>query len=170
MDDVVDRLMPRVLADHRLRGINRLVIVASTSPGGAFLLTQLFDPTEVLVVHDDKLPGGQQVVADLVTGLYGIARRAAGARQVRIVDIAAGDDFETRLNRSVREWIAGEDPEGIFIDMTLGHRDFLFALLAAAPPGAVVGYLTSEKQGPRAIAGTEKLKVVNWPPYVSLRR
>jgi len=47
--------------------------------------------------------------------------------------------------------------------VTLGHRDFLFALLAAAPPGAVVGYLTSEKEGSRAIAGTENLKIVDWP-------
>jgi hypothetical protein len=160
VDDVVDRLMPHVQEDERLRKISRFVLVASESPGGALLLTKLFDPVEVLIVHDDKLPGGQPVVTELAGRLRSLARRDGESRQVRTVGIAAGNDFETRVKRSVGEWIAGEDPERIFVDVTLGHRDFLFALLEAAPPGAVVGYLTSEKQGPLAIAGTEKLKVV----------
>lgn len=170
LDDVVHRLMPRVLTDHRLQGINRLVLVASTSPGGAFLLTQLFDPGEVLVVHDDNLPGGQPVVAELAGRLHNLPRAAGGSRQVQTHEIATGDDFETQVQRIICEWIESEDAKRIFIDVTLGHRDFLFALLAAAPPGAVVGYLTSEKQGPRAIAGTEKLKVVDWPQPASPRR
>jgi len=103
LDDVVDRLMPRVLADHRLQGINRLVLVASTSPGGAFLLRQLFDPAEVLVVHDDELPDGQPVVAEPAGRLQSLPRAAGGSRQVQTVDIAAGEDFETRLKRSVDE-------------------------------------------------------------------
>jgi len=169
LDDVVDRLMPRVLADHRLQGINRLVLVASTSPGGAFLLTQLFDPAQVLVLHDDNLPGGQPAVAELAGRLHSLPRAAGGSRQVQTREIATGDDFETRVKRIVCEWIGSEDDKRIFIDVTLGHRDFLFALLAAAPPGAVVGYLTSEKQGPRAIVGTEKLKIVDWRPPVPPR-
>lgn len=162
VDDVVDRLMPLVLADHRLHRINRLILVASTSPGGAVLLTHLFDPAEVLVVHDDKLAGGEQVVTELVSGLNGVARRGAGARHVRAIGIPAGDEFAGQVRTRVAEWTAGEDPTRVFIDVTLGNRDFLFALLAAAPPGAVIGYLTSEKEGSRAIAGTEKLKIVEW--------
>ena len=169
LDDVVDRLMLRVRADHRLQGINRLVLVASTSPGGAFLLTQLFDPGEVLLVHDDNLPGGQPVVAELAGRLHSLPRAAGGSRQVQSHEIATGDDFQTQVQHIIREWIGSEDAKQIFIDVTLGHRDFLFALLAAAPPGAVIGYLTSEKEGSRAIAGTENLKIASWPPHAPPR-
>lgn len=168
VDDVVARLKKSLPADHAVSQINRLVLVASDSRGGAYLLTKLFDPREVLILHDGGLKGGDEPVASLATGLEQAGRSDGRSLRARVAKCLPGAGFETAVRQAVAEWAAEDAAARVFIDVTLGHRDFLFAVLAAAPKNAVVGYLTTEKRNKRFEAGTEQLKIVDWWPVTGL--
>jgi hypothetical protein len=161
IDDVVDRMRPTMQSDHRLAGIQRVVLVASESRAGASLLVKLFDARDVLILHDGGLRGGEECVDALANVLRSIPRVDGHPRRVEAVRCAAGEGFAAQVRQTVRMWAAGER---VFVDATLGHRDFLFALLAAAPEGAVIGYLNTAKANNRFQAGTEQLKIVDWRP------
>jgi len=164
VEELVDDVIERVHVDHRLqyRSIERLVMVASPSRGGAYLLAKVLDPAEILLLHDDRLPEAD--LSQLVAGLRDLQRSDGMPRVVTAVQCPAGDAFAADVKRAVVEFTQARGAARIFIDVTLGHRDFLFALLAAVPPGAIVGYVMSDKDRNRPKAGSTQLKIVDWWP------
>lgn len=164
VDEVVERLKPGLPADPRLREIDRLVLVASDSRGGAYLLTKLFHPRAVLILHDGALREAEERVCALAAGIEQLARCGGRSLSVQIQECAPGARFEQEVKDVVAAWAARDTSARVFIDVTLGHRDFLFALLATVPGNAIVGYLKTKKRNQRFEAGTEQLRIVDWWP------
>jgi hypothetical protein len=168
--EVVARMRPQVDAAPRLRDVDRLVIIASRSWSLGVLLTLLFDPPHVLVLHD----GGLNQAAHVLMGeLPTVGRNGLSPRAVTEARCCPGDTFPEEVAAALNAFASDAVQGTVAIDLTAGYRDFHFAVLAALPPKAeaVFVHAPQDRRHWRVRPGTEQLRrlivpgrSVNAPP------
>ena len=155
--DVAAQLRRQVEGDDRLRGVNRLVIIASKSWSLGILLASLFDPGEVLVLHDGGLDASLQT---LLQTLPAHGRAGRPPRVVRAARCRPGVTFADDVAAALAAFAAPGGGGRIAIDLTAGYRDFHFAVLSALPPNAEVVFVHApqDRRHARVKPGTEQLR------------
>ena len=158
--DVCDRLRGRLPSDPRLAEVRRLVFIASQSLSVPYLLTSLFNPNHILVLHDGAI--GEPTLARCLRDLATLGR--AAGEPPRGVQTSSCDP--ENLEAAVAARVAGFEetcPQGrLLVDLTPGYRAFNLALLAAAPAAAVTAFVHSPQSGKqpgRSRAGAEELRI-----------
>lgn len=155
--DVLPRLRPQVDGDDRLRDMSRLVIIASKSWSLGILLASLFDPCDVLVLHDGGLSSPLQM---LERTLPSCGRVGRPPREVRSAHCRPGPTFGDDVAAALAAFAAADHAGRIVIDLTAGYRDFHFSVLSALPSNAEVVFVhaTQDRRYSRAQPGTERLR------------
>lgn len=155
--DVAAQLRPGVEGDERLRDVSRLVVIASKSWSLGILLASLFDPSDVLVLHDGGLDASlRMLLQELpVHGRSGRPPRAVQAARCR-----PGPTFADDVAAELAVFAAAAGGGRIAIDLTAGYRDFHFAVLSALPPNAEVVFVHApqDRRHARVKPGTEQLR------------
>lgn len=161
VEDACARLLDRLPRELRPPGrVRKLTFIASRSLAVPWLLTSLFDPDQILILHDGGLDVG--LIDDCRWTLPTLKRAGGHPRLVR-VDECAPESLEADVHRHL-EVFERDFPLGqLLVDLTPGYRAFNLALLAAAPPQAVLIYVHSPQakdSSPGQIrAGQEEVRV-----------
>jgi len=159
LQEIVEQLEPQIKAEPRLHNAERLVIIASKSWSLGFLLTALFDPEHVLILHDGRLGDVPRILTDK---LETFARKKSPRRIATAAECRPGDAFDKDVADALTAF-SSADGVGTVVDLTAGYREFHFAVLAALPANAQVMFVHAQ-QDPRYARirpSTERVKVVS---------
>ena len=144
--------------------MRKLAFIASPSRSVPCLFATLFDPGQVLLLHDGELEA--RVIADCRRDLAEVGRGGRPAREV-MVQQCRPEALQDDLLRHLQAFEAAHPAGRLLIDLTPGYRAFNLALLAAAPPTAVLAYVHSPQakgfSRGRVRAGNEELRVFELP-------
>lgn len=154
--EVVARMRPQVAAAPRLRDVDRLVIIASRSWSLGVLLTNLFDPRHILVLHDGGLDHAVRTLVDSLPSIGG----GRSSRTVTETCCHPGDTFTDQVAAALSAFATPDKTGTLAIDLTAGYRDFHFAVLASLPPNAEVVFVHApqDRRHWRVRPGTERLR------------
>lgn len=155
--EVVSRMRPQVDGDERLRDVERLVIIASKSWSLGILLASLFDPRDVLVLHDGGLDAALRTLGET---LPTCGRAGRPDRAVRAACCRPGATFVDDVAAGLAAFAASGGGGRIAIDLTAGYRDFHFAVISSLPQDAEVVFVHApqDRRHARVKPGTERLR------------
>lgn len=162
LEEVCHRIRAAFPADPRLGEVRRIAFIASQSHSVPLLLTRLFDPDAMLVLHDGNLR------ASLIEALLRDLPRFGRAEGAPVRDVRVEKCDPARLSAETTRHVKAFDESftrgRLLVDLTPGYRAFHLALLAAAPSEAVRAFVhSSQTSGQRVRPGTEELRLFDLP-------
>jgi len=164
LEEACRRLRRRLPPDPRLPEVRKLVFIASKSRGVPCLFAMLFDPDQVLLLHDGNLT--ETIIAESRNDLATVGRNGRPPRSVTVVSCDVSS-LERDAKRHLRMFQEAYPDGRLLVDLTPGYRAFNLALLAAAGPDTVKAFIHSPQSAGsnpgKVRAGQEELRLVELP-------